>query len=254
MKFSIVTPSYNSGAYIEETIQSVRQQSYKNFEHIVIDGCSTDNTTAILEQHDHLCWVSEPDRGQSDAINKGFRLADGDIFAWQNADDLYFPQTFETVAAFFQQHPSVDFVYGYYQLIDTDGEWICDVRPGEWNQWLFAHGRGSPLQPTVFWRRRISERVGEIDERLHYCMDIDFFARACKHFSFRRIPEMLGQFRVHPESKTQAGTNRQKIMKENREVLSRHFDYSRLDHALFTAFRYRARLARSVKERWLPRA
>ena len=251
MKFSIVTPTFNSADYVKETIQNIQAQTYQDFEHIVVDGASTDGTVEILKNYPHLSCISEKDQGQSDAINKGFRLATGDILAWQNADDLYFPDTFQTVKEFFCEHPNVDVVYGDYQLIDSDGQWLVDVHPIQWSRWLFAHGRFVPLQPTVFWRRRVYEAIGELDESLHYCMDVDFFARASKQFSFARIPAMLGKFRVHLDSKTQNRTNQRQVYLEHKQILSQHFYYTWLDSWLFNLFYYRARLVRKIKSRQL---
>jgi glycosyltransferase involved in cell wall biosynthesis len=253
MKFSIVTPAFRSGAYIEATIKSIAEQSYRDFEHIVMDGGSQDGTVDILKRHPHIQWVSEKDKGQSDAINKGFRKTTGDILAWQNADDLYLPGAFETVARVFRENPGVDVVYGDYQLIRADGSWLCDVHPIDWNLWKFAHGRFVPLQPTTFWRRRVYEALGDLDSDLHYCMDVDFFARAAAKFTFMRIPELLGQFRTHDESKTHNRDNARKVKNEHRAVLARNFRYGALDHALFEFFHRRSRLAYLVKRKLLKR-
>lgn len=250
MKISIVTPTYNSAAYLEETIHSILNQSYKNFEHIIIDGQSTDNTVDLIKKYSHIQWFSEKDNGQSNAINKGFRLATGDILAWQNSDDLYFPDTFETVVDFFQKNPDVDIVYGYYQLIEAGGEWICDVKPIDWNLWLFAHGRFVPVQPTVFWRRKVYELVGDLDESLHYCMDVDFYCRSSKEFKFACIHKFLGKFRVHPQSKTQNVANIKKIRQEWKAILSHSFNYSFMDSLICDFFYYRSLLAKSLKTKF----
>jgi len=195
MKISIVTPTYNSENYVQQTLDSIHNQSYKNIEHIVVDGLSTDKTLDIVKSYPQIKWTSEKDNGQSHAINKGFRMATGDIFAWQNADDIYCENALETVVNFFTNNPDVDVVYGSYKLIDSEGNWICDVNPIEWNEWLFAHGRFVPLQPTVFWRKRVADEVGTLNEELHYCMDVDFFARAVKRgFRFAKIPAVIGAF------------------------------------------------------------
>lgn len=252
MLISIVTPVYNSGKYIRETIDSIANQSYRNFEHIVIDALSTDNTLEIIKEYKDIQYLSEKDNGQSDAINKGFNMAKGDILAWQNADDIYFPDTFETVVNFFKENPDVDIVYGYYQLIDSNSKWICDVYPIKWNQWLFAHGRFCPLQPTVFWRRRVFECIGQLNVDLHYCMDVDFFSRAIKNeLKFERIPGMIGKFRVHDQSKTQSKSNKQKVYEEYKKVLRTNFHYNFIDVFFFEFFQYRAQLSSIVKQKWL---
>jgi glycosyltransferase involved in cell wall biosynthesis len=193
MKFSIITPSYNSEKFIEATIKSIHSQQGAEIEHIVMDGASKDGTVEILKRYPQIQWVSEKDKGQSDALNKGFARATGDIFAWQNADDLYLPGAFETVAKLFASRPEVDFVYGGYQIIDVDGKWICDVHGQDWNAWKFRHGRFVPVQPAVFWRRRVHEQAGPLNVALHYCMDVDFYSRASKTFRFHHIPELLGK-------------------------------------------------------------
>ena len=119
---SIVTPSYNQGPYIEATIQSVVSQDYPHLEYIVIDGGSQDNTVAILKRYaERLCWISEPDHGQADAINKGFRIAHGEILAWLNSDDTYLPGAVCQVVEYFQRHPDVSMVYGEGQHVDAEG-------------------------------------------------------------------------------------------------------------------------------------
>ncbi|PRY12310.1 GT2 family glycosyltransferase [Pontibacter ummariensis] len=252
MKISIITPTYNSEAYIKATLDSIHEQTYKNFEHVLVDGLSNDRTLDIVASYENITVISEKDNGQSDAINKGLKLVKGDILAWQNGDDLYFPDTFQTVVDYFTSHPDIDVVYGHYQMIDNQGQWICDVRPVEWNSWLFSHGRFCPVQPTVFWRRRVTEKVGLLDESLFFCMDVDFYAKAVLNgFRFSRIPKMLGQFRVHEESKTQNKNNRTKHYKEYKKVMSQHFSYKPLDYVAFDFFQKRAQLAAVVKQNFL---
>jgi glycosyltransferase involved in cell wall biosynthesis len=251
LKISIVTPTYNSAAYIRETMESIHNQSYKNIEHIVMDGLSKDNTVAIVNEFPARC-VSEKDKGQSDALNKGFRQVTGDILAWQNADDLYCPGAFQTVVDFFESHPDVDIVYGYYQLIDQDSKWICDVFPIQWNEWLFVHGRFCPPQPTAFWRKRVYDAVGDLNVNLHYCMDVDFYSRVVnKGFKFHRLPVMMGQFRVHQDSKTQNVDNDEKVKREHQQVLAKNFSYSAFDSFLFNVFKFRSSITKNLKMKWL---
>lgn len=252
-KFSIVTPAYNSGNYIEATIRSIAEQDYPAIEHIVIDGGSNDGTLDILERYPHLQWISERDRGQSDAINKGFARVSGDIIAWQNADDLYLPGAFAAVAEVFATHPEVDVVYGNYQTIDTAGRVICDVTARPWNQWAFAHGRFVPMQPATFWRRRLNEAVGALDTNLNYCMDVDFFSRAARQgFAFVKLDRCLGQFRIHAESKTASSLYNAATFDEFKRVLASHFNYSPLDYLFCNVFYYRGVLVRWLRFRLLP--
>lgn len=248
MKISIVTPTLNSIKYLSETIESIRNQTYKNWEHIVVDGISSDGTLDIVRQYPDIKLISEKDSGQSNAINKGMELASGDILAWQNADDLYSPTTFQTVVEYFINNPTIDLVYGHYELIGENGKWICEVRPPEWNLWLFAHARFVPMQPTVFWRRRVNDKIGKLNETLHYCMDVDYFSRAAHQFKFAKIPKILGAFRVHNNSKTQQKINKNKVNHENKIVLSRNFNYRVMDYLFYFWFMNRQILFSFVKK------
>ena len=123
-KISIITPSYNQGQFLEQTILSILSQDYPNLEYIIMDGGSSDNSVEIIRKHeDNLTyWVSEPDKGQSDAINKGFQRATGDILTWLNSDDYYLPGTLHTVAEYFTQHPDVECIYGDLQVVASNGD------------------------------------------------------------------------------------------------------------------------------------
>jgi len=130
LKVSIVTPSFNQGKYIEETIKSVVNQTYKNIEHIIIDNESDDGTIEILKKYRHLKWLSEKDKGQTNAINKGIKMSSGEIIAWLNSDDLYYEDAAEIVVEFFQANQDIDMVYGNCMLIDEKGTEIELVKPG----------------------------------------------------------------------------------------------------------------------------
>jgi glycosyltransferase involved in cell wall biosynthesis len=176
---SIVTPSYNQARFIEDTLRSVVSQAYPRTEHIVVDGGSTDGSVDIIRRYaPHLrSWVSEPDRGQSHAINKGLAQAQGEILTWLNSDDTYLPGALDEVGRFFAGHPDVDLVYGDYVYTDVDG------RPMRRRHVFDTIGYESLLyhdylgQPAVFFRRSLFEKVGPLDESLHYCMDWDLFLR-----------------------------------------------------------------------------
>ena len=242
MKFSIVTPSYNQARFIEETIKSVMNQTYRNFEHIVMDGGSTDGTVEILKSYPHLKWVSERDRGQSHAINKGFRQATGDIWAWQNSDDTYETHAFETVANFIRENPDVGMVYGDYHIIDEHGQWQYTVHPPEWSFNKFIHSRFCPMQPSTFWRAEAAHEAGEIDEELHWVMDIDYFARIAEKYKVAYIPVVLGSFRVHSASKSAVRTT-----EEERMIMRRYTDGTLWDDLLFTYYTQRRKLGRFAK-------
>ena len=205
---SIVTPSLNSEAFIEETIRSVAGQTYPNVEYIVVDGGSTDKTVEIIERHESSIshWLSEADEGQGDALRKGFALATGDILAWVNADDVYRPDAIQRAVDAFQR-TSADVVYGNLPLIDVEGHII-----GEWRRWPLLpyfsrrgmlYGGFQVLQPASFWTRDVYERVGGIDPSYLHCMDAELMTRFAMHGArFRFVREDFAAFRLHPASKT----------------------------------------------------
>ncbi|TXK44904.1 glycosyltransferase [Pontibacter qinzhouensis] len=251
MKISVIIPVYNGEKYIKETLDSIFEQTYRNFEVIVMDGASIDKTAEIVAQYPNVKFYSRKDKGQSDAINHGFKYATGDILAWQNADDVYFPYTFNEVVNFFKQNTNADLIYGYYHLIDEKSNWICDVKPILWNKWKFKHGRFCPVQPTVFWRKNVYESKGQLRLDLNYCMDVDFYASISKKFNICLLPKFLGKFRVHQESKTQNINNKKSIMQEYYQVLSQHFKYNKINRLLFYIFQKRADIASTIKRKWL---
>ncbi len=205
---SIITPSYNQARFIEQAIQSVLSQDYPALEYIVIDGGSTDGTRAILESYgDRVRWISEPDNGQANAINKGFALARGDILAWINADDFYAPGAIRTVVAYFQAHPDVSLLYGDVIAIDEAGKVYGrrkNVRPT--TREILIHEDDPIVQPGAFWRADLWRRVGELDDRLHYTMDYDFWIRAAEQHTLTYLPVALAYERLHAQAKTATGS------------------------------------------------
>jgi len=202
-RVSIVTPSYNQAQFIEETIRSVLLQGYPNLEYIIIDGGSTDSSVGIIKKYEPWLsyWVSEVDRGQAEAVNKGWRRARGEILAYLNSDDTYLPQTVETVVSSFHEHQDVGMVYGDCNLIDEEGETIGPM-PGEKFTLEKMLWRNVVPQPAAFIRRSVLERVGLLDENLHHCMDYDLWLRIALHFPVKHIPTILANFRLHSSSKT----------------------------------------------------
>jgi len=201
-KISIVTPSYNQAQFVEQTVLSVLNQDYPNFEYIVIDGGSTDGSANIIRKYsDRLVyWVSEPDRGQAHAINKGFERATGEVLAWLNSDDLYLPGALGTVGRYFRS-PRVQLLRGNGVNVDESGR-------------VVGHRRGSPadlkslllfgglLQPATFWRRSLMDRVGPLDETLQFCMDFDLWCRMARVTHFHMTRKELCAFRIHEGQKT----------------------------------------------------
>ena len=218
-KISIITPSYNQGQFLEETIRSVLDQDYPNLEYIIIDGGSTDNSVDIIKKYENriTCWVSEPDKGQSDAINKGFRMATGEILAWINSDDCYAPYTFEMIVDFFEKHKEVDCVYGDINRIDEKGRVLDTIKSIPYQYKMLLYGACLIPQPTFFFRRKVVEAVGYLDTNLHYQMDFEFFVRiGYEKFTFANIPKTLASFRFHCDSKTIA--HRKEFFQEDRQI------------------------------------
>lgn len=201
---SIVTPSFNQGGFIGETIDSVLTQDYPRIEYLIVDGGSTDGTLDILKRYDgRLSWVSEPDRGQSDAINKGWRKSRGDIIAWLNADDLYRPGALRKVVAFFQEHPHIDLVYGDCEYLDEQGADVelPPIQSADRVQ-LIISPYSIIAQPATFLRRRVLETVGYLDETLHLVMDLEYWLRVATRHDIAHLPECLAAFRLHGGAKT----------------------------------------------------
>ena len=218
---SIVTPSYNQGRYIEETIQSVLTQDYPNLDYIVVDGGSTDGTVEILKKYEgRLTWISERDRGQADAINKGFRMAKGEIVAWLNSDDTYLPGAICKVVRYFDAHPEIGMLYGEGYHIDEDGDII-----ERYYTEPFDYQRLSEIcficQPTVFIRAEIVRAVGPLDVRLHYCLDYDYWMRIAKRFRIGHFKEYLANSRLHTDTKTLS--KRLEVHRENLQVVKKHY-------------------------------
>ena len=170
---SIITPSFNQGRFIEETIQSVLSQEYPNIEYLVIDGGSTDETLDILRKYeDRLRWISEPDEGQSDAINKGFQLARGEVVAWLNSDDTFLPGAVSKAVNFLVTHPEVMMVYGEGYQIDEQGRVKGRFQATEpFNLWRLIYYSDYILQQTVFMQKQVFKEVGMLDKALHYGID-----------------------------------------------------------------------------------
>jgi glycosyltransferase involved in cell wall biosynthesis len=218
---SIVTPSYNQGRYIEETIQSILSQNYPHLEYIVVDGGSNDNTIEILKKYEGLLtWISEKDRGQADAINKGFHMAKGEIVAWLNSDDTYLPGAIQHAVRYLEAHPEVGMLYGEGYHIDEDGEFI-----ERYYTEPFDYRRLSEVcficQPTVFLRSEVIKTVGPLDITLHYCLDYEYWMRIAKRFRIGYLDKYLANTRLHLDTKTLS--KRVAVHQETLQVVKRHY-------------------------------
>lgn len=197
---SIVTPSLNQAQFLREAIESVRGQTHSPIEHIVVDGGSTDGTLEILAEYDSLRWVSEPDRGQSHALNKGFALASGDVLGWLNADDAYAPHAVaEAIAAF----EDAGLVYADVTRVDDDGVNPRRIRSRpEFDLWTELNLGCGIYSPSVFFTREALDTVGALDETLHLTMDYDLWLRIGKRFPVRHVDAIWAIQRIHDEAKT----------------------------------------------------
>lgn len=220
-KISIVTASYNQGQFIEETIQSVLSQNYPNLEYIIIDGGSTDNSVEVIKKYEaHFTyWVSEKDKGQPNAINKGLTLCTGDIFNWLNSDDYLEPGSLFQIAEAFADE-QVKMVAGKVRNFSTSEEEIIP------NQKLSAKGLmcWEPgvkfVQPGVWMRRVLIEQCGGIDEQFHYAFDWDLYIRYLYHFpQIKELDNLLVHFRLHENSKTQSMIER--FSMEERKIIEK---------------------------------
>jgi hypothetical protein len=204
---TVVTPSYNQGQFIRATIESVLSQNYPNLEYIVLDGGSTDETASVVgEYSSRLTWISEKDNGQSHAINKGFRMAKGELVSWLNSDDIIFPGALRLAAGAFRSNPGLGAVYGEGHQIDVDGKFRQRFPCTEpFNLWKLAHLSDYILQQTSYFRKKVLDEVGYLDEDLHYSMDWDLFIRIGKRYEIGYIPRYMGAIREYPAAKSFAG-------------------------------------------------
>lgn len=204
-RISIITPSFNQAEFLERTILSVLGQNYPNLEYIVVDGGSCDGSVEIIQKYENRLayWVSEKDRGQSHAINKGLQRATGDWLAWQNSDDIFYPEAFKRVALAASKFPKTELIIGDVNLIDESDGVIRSmkyVRPTY--EALLAEGMVLTNQ-AAFWRRDLHSRVGFLEESLHYGFDYEWFLRVLNNTDeAMHLPYCLGALRYHSATKT----------------------------------------------------
>lgn len=202
-KITVVTPSYNQAKYIERTILSILNQNYPNLEYIIIDGGSTDGSVEIIKKYEeHITyWVSEPDKGQADAINKGLSKGTGEIFAWLNSDDIYFPGTLFKVASTFSLSSDVSFVYGHTVLLDQHDKILNYLFTYDMNYLSYLVENGNVFQGSVFWKKDIFYKYGGLDSNLQYAMEYKLFDNFFKYEKKKVIDSFLAGFRLHDLSK-----------------------------------------------------
>jgi glycosyltransferase involved in cell wall biosynthesis len=201
---SIVTPSFNQSRFLEAAIRSVLALDYLHIEFIVIDGGSTDGSVEVIQKYaDKLAfWVSEPDMGQADAVNKGFAQAKGEIFAWLNSDDTYEPYAVSEAVGFLQENSRIGMVYGDAYFIDEKGRVIGRFPAAQTNYRRLRRGYVHIPQQAAFWRASLWKQVGALDTSLYFAMDYDLWVRLARISELRYHPRVWANFRLHGDSKT----------------------------------------------------
>ena len=236
MKISVLTPSYNSAKYLERAIQSVLVQSYTHWEHIVVDGGSSDGTKEILAKYPDLIWISESDKGQSDAMNKAFKQSSGDIIVYLNADDKFAAGTFQTVIDFLTAHPECDMVVGDLEVVNCSQGGCAHIAEPfiELEKIYQFYNYYFPLNPvSYFYKRKVQEKIGEFPLENHYSMDYYFLLRAFLTFKIMKVNKIFGTYYHDGQNKssnfprasqTLKQTIIQFVLEQNSEAISRVFE------------------------------
>jgi glycosyltransferase involved in cell wall biosynthesis len=236
---SIITPSYNQGRFIEETMLSIKNQTYPNIEHIICDGGSTDETLDVIRKHEgtyNLRWLSEPDNGQADAINKGFNMARGEIVTWINSDDIYLStEALRKVVDAFRAYPAADMVAGDGMYIDHIGRWLYPAPQWNKKRVCLKHLRyaNSLIQPATFFRRHVLQDC-RCDTAFYYAFDWDLFLCITRRYNVLPIDDIIAGFRIHPTSKTRGSSTR--LVAECREITRRYLGTASPQYALLTSY------------------
>jgi glycosyltransferase involved in cell wall biosynthesis len=217
MLVSVITPTLNGGKFIEMCIKSVKNQT-KSVEHIIIDGGSSDNTLDIIKRHPEITSIHEPDTGMYDAINKGLKLANGEIIGYLNTDDRYYSDTISKVLYIFKNKPEVDFVYGACTYINHNEEELYTFKPLPYSNKLFRNmKRICWAQPSCFWRKNVHDKIGYFNSSLKYCGDHVFFrSLILNNFQGVRINSPLSLFMIHDNSLSVKSKN--EMFKEFKEI------------------------------------
>lgn len=223
---SIVTPSFNQARFLEETIQSVLMQGYPHIEYIIVDGGSTDGSVELIEKYASLSvpgagnamskfrhsishWVSEQDKGQTDAINKGFNRAKGDILAWINSDDTYNPKAVAEAAVYLMENPGVAMVYADCNFIDEQGRIIGKFAARQTDYRRLRQGYVHIPQQTTFFRAKYWRELGPLDSSFYFAMDYDLWVRLAARAPIKYLPgKVWANFRIHASSKTNTNDER----------------------------------------------
>lgn len=214
---TIITPSFNQARFLEATIKSVLSQDYTRIEYMIVDGGSSDGSVDIIKKYASkgeltspllAWWVSEKDKGQTDAINKGFARANGEILAWINSDDTYEPGAVSAAVRYLQDHPEVGMVYGDCNFINSDGRVIGKFGSAQTNYRLLRQGYAHIPQQTMFFRTDLWRQVGPLDPSFYFAMDYDLWTRIAARAEIKYVPQTWANFRLHTSGKTIAADDR----------------------------------------------
>ena len=244
-KVSIVTPSFNQGRFLEESIRSVLEQDYPNIEYILVDGGSKDNSVEVIKKYQDrfAWWVSEKDSVHADALNKGFSHATGEILAWLNSDDVYFPHAVSEAVEILKSHPGVGMVYGDADLIDDSGATVGRFASKQTSYRQMLRGSVHIPQATTFWRANLWRQIGPLDLSLFYSFDYDLWVRLAKASQILYVPRRWAKFRIHRAGKT--------IVNDDRNYPDMLRVLEREGGSWFSILRMRM-IARKVLYSWLP--
>lgn len=243
-KISIITPSYNQAQFLEKTILSVLNQNYPNLEYIVIDGGSTDRSVEIIKKYEKYLtyWISEKDNGQTNAINKGFKKASGDILAWLNSDDILLPETLLKVAKVFQSSSHLDLIYSDVLFMDHNDRHIGERRYVKFRL-LTLLTDCNICQPTAFWKRTTYKKVGGLNPQRAFCMDYDLFIKIAMAGKVKHIRDYFACARLHKDTKT---SNLRFVYLEERAQIQREFYPHFNNKLIFAVHRFWSRACRLI--------
>ena len=207
---SVVTPSFNRARFLEATIQSVLSQGYPRLEYIIVDGGSQDESVGIIKSYKNKLswWVSEKDEGQTDALNKGFAHASGDVFAWLNSDDTYKPGVLLAVAQLMQEFPEIGLIYGGADYINEAGQTIGRFPAAQTDYRRLRQGYVHIPQQAAFFRGDLWRALGPLDPSFYFAMDYDLWLRIASHAKVKYVPQTWANFRLHSAGKTIAADER----------------------------------------------
>ena len=225
---SIIIPVFNNSTYISLAIENYLNQVTNFSELIIIDGGSSDGTVEIIqtyaEKNSSIRWLTEKDNGQSDAMNKGLRMAQGEYISFLNVDDYYNPNTFIEVEKILKKDKNIDFLVADCQVWDEKGELIYINRPSKTKKWHLLSGYHFPVNPTAyFYRKKIHFDVGFYNETNHFNMDLEFLLNARMHYKFHYVPELFGNFRLLPNTKTVSEMENNQLEIRKKELLDAYF-------------------------------